>query len=430
MHSHLKPIKKMPIIIISVLLSLLLALGAVIIIVEHLRNKTDTAADIFSSSTPQFTSSDNSDSDYSTQDTETSTEITSSKAPVESVYIPPASKIETVSKPKQTASNTASLKQQIDSVKQTEENTVQVKTTVKSDHLKKKKVRLAVKHLPQNPELPTGCEITALTTVLNYYGFNVDKLTMATKYLEKADAPANFWKVFLGDPTKKTGFGCYAAPITNAANKYLKDIKANYVAKNVSGTSFEKLLSYVENGTPVVIWGTMEMKKPYSTYKWTVDGETVQWIAPEHCLVLIGYDIENGTAIVSDPQKGIGSYKLDTVKARFLALHSQCVILEKTKNDDLESASSNTDSSSSINSGSSEEESSSLDGNSSDESNSSADTSSPDENSSSNDSSSEESSSSSDNNSSEGDGSSENNSSSANSNSSEENNSSENGSTN
>lgn len=31
----------------------------------------------------------------------------------------------------------------------------------------------------QNPELPTGCEITALTMVLNYYGYPADKIVMA-----------------------------------------------------------------------------------------------------------------------------------------------------------------------------------------------------------------------------------------------------------
>ena len=35
----------------------------------------------------------------------------------------------------------------------------------------------------QMPELPTGCEITALTMVLNYYGMEADKVEMATKYL-------------------------------------------------------------------------------------------------------------------------------------------------------------------------------------------------------------------------------------------------------
>lgn len=35
----------------------------------------------------------------------------------------------------------------------------------------------------QMPELPTGCEITAMTMVLNYYGYSVDKVQMATQYL-------------------------------------------------------------------------------------------------------------------------------------------------------------------------------------------------------------------------------------------------------
>ena len=32
----------------------------------------------------------------------------------------------------------------------------------------------------QEPELPTGCEVTALTMAMNYSGCNVDKYTMAT----------------------------------------------------------------------------------------------------------------------------------------------------------------------------------------------------------------------------------------------------------
>ena len=35
----------------------------------------------------------------------------------------------------------------------------------------------------QMPELPIGCETTALTMVLNYYGMEADKIEMATKYL-------------------------------------------------------------------------------------------------------------------------------------------------------------------------------------------------------------------------------------------------------
>ncbi len=35
----------------------------------------------------------------------------------------------------------------------------------------------------QNPELPTGCEATSLTMVLNYWGYTVSKVTIAGQYL-------------------------------------------------------------------------------------------------------------------------------------------------------------------------------------------------------------------------------------------------------
>lgn len=40
----------------------------------------------------------------------------------------------------------------------------------------------------QMPELPTGCEITALTMVLDHYGYPVDKTVMASEYLPTASA--------------------------------------------------------------------------------------------------------------------------------------------------------------------------------------------------------------------------------------------------
>lgn len=46
-------------------------------------------------------------------------------------------------------------------------------------------------------------------------------------------------------------------------------------------------------------------------------------------MVLIGYDIDRNVAIMSDPQRGIVEYNLETVKSRYIAMHSQCVILKK-----------------------------------------------------------------------------------------------------
>lgn len=232
--------------------------------------------------------------------------------------------------------NTSEIESTTVNVEQTESNTITVTpTSIDSSLLTNRQVKLNVNCVLQKPELPTGCEITSLTTVLNYLGYDVSKTTMSDEYLEKGVVgSADFWKVFLGDP-RSNGFGCYAQPIVDAANKYMTTQDNKYIAINYSGTQFEELLKEVESGNPVIIWSTMYTGKtgtlctPYTTYKWVIDGKTIEWIAPEHCMVLIGYDIDRNIAILSDPQRGIVEYNLETVKDRYIALHSQCVILQE-----------------------------------------------------------------------------------------------------
>ena len=86
----------------------------------------------------------------------------------------------------------------------------------------------------QNPELPTGCEITSMTMVLNYYGMEVDKMTMAIEYLPKTEAEFYFDKegnlygadmeqYFLGNPAEEEGYICGAGAIQRAADRYLRE---------------------------------------------------------------------------------------------------------------------------------------------------------------------------------------------------------------
>ena len=46
---------------------------------------------------------------------------------------------------------------------------------VDTSSLVNKAVKLDVEYISQYPELPTGCEITSLATVLNYYGYEISK---------------------------------------------------------------------------------------------------------------------------------------------------------------------------------------------------------------------------------------------------------------
>jgi hypothetical protein len=48
-------------------------------------------------------------------------------------------------------------------------------------------VYIEMENILQNPELPTGCEIVALTSLLRFYGFDADKIDMAKNYLPISD---------------------------------------------------------------------------------------------------------------------------------------------------------------------------------------------------------------------------------------------------
>ena len=95
--------------------------------------------------------------------------------------------------------------------------------------------RLDVECVLQNPELPTGCEITALTTVLNYLGYNVDKLTMADYYLDKGKmGEVSPYKAFVGNPRDEDSCGAFAPVLVNSATKYLKSQRYECIQYNGS----------------------------------------------------------------------------------------------------------------------------------------------------------------------------------------------------
>lgn len=199
-------------------------------------------------------------------------------------------------------------------------------------------VYIDMANILQNPELPVGCEITALTILLNYYGFNAEKTDMAKNYLPTSRGNPrtvdgklykdSFYDYFIGDPFSR-GYGCFSPAIEKAANSYISSHGGGYTVKNISGCHPDTLYEYLIAGTPVLCWATDGMIEPeyYETWYDNATGEQLDWYLNEHCFVLAGFNIANSTVTLNDPMKGIIDYNIDKFEVRFKQMHSQALVL-------------------------------------------------------------------------------------------------------
>lgn len=182
----------------------------------------------------------------------------------------------------------------------------------------------------QGPELPTGCEVTSLTMLLNYLGFDAEKTDLSDNYLEKDyEATKSIDEAFLGDPRWDGGYGCNAPVIVKTAEKYLKYQKSSLKVENITGTEFEDLYKYIADDTPVIVWASinlMEVDK-YFCYK-AENGEDVYWYNNEHCMVLCGFDKERNLVTAADPLSGLMLYDADRFKYIYEELDKQAIIIK------------------------------------------------------------------------------------------------------
>ena len=190
----------------------------------------------------------------------------------------------------------------------------------------------------QMPELPTGCEITAMTMVLNYYGYQVNKVTMALDYMPKVQAEfyrsedgrlmgPDLENFFVGDPTEETGYICGTGAIVTAANAYLTDVGSDMTAVAMKNAQPEELYDLIDQGTPVVIWCTINMEDRAETDSWyREDGTYMEWSTNDHGAVLIGYDED--TVTVADPIYSRITVSRDQFEKIFAERGGQCVILQ------------------------------------------------------------------------------------------------------
>jgi uncharacterized protein YvpB len=191
-----------------------------------------------------------------------------------------------------------------------------------------KQAELTLDLIYQNPELPAGCESVALTMLLNYYGFDLDKTTIADDYLIYS-SDGSFVEGYSGNPYTSTGGGIYSPGMTDTANNFLIANDSDLRAVNISGTGFDNLLSFVANGTPVLVWTTIGFSTPNPAGTvYTYDGIDYQWVSQEHCVVLSGYDLNSNEITVYDPIYGITTCDKDKFAEIYNGMWRMSMILE------------------------------------------------------------------------------------------------------
>ena len=163
-----------------------------------------------------------------------------------------------------------------------------------------------VPYYSQRTLLPTGCELVSAKMILEYYTGEEIPIREITdrvncQYPQTIDgkpcAPHPS-QAFIGDPWDPVSYGCFAGVVCDMMNELLPD---GYTAKETSGTPVAELAeTYIPQGQPVLLWATIAMIDSYPHGGWYILGddgkptdEWYDWLASEHCMVLIGYDAEN-----------------------------------------------------------------------------------------------------------------------------------------
>lgn len=166
----------------------------------------------------------------------------------------------------------------------------------------------------QMPELPTGCEATALGTLLRMNGVSVTKFDVADA-MPKSNG-GDFVYAFWGNPYSATdGWACMAPCSVITANKFLKD--TNKVAVEYTGTNLTDLKF------PSAVWVTMYLNDPLPS---NYESNGYRLFRNPHCVVV--ERIELDSVYVIDPLVGEVAYPFERFNNIYKELGCQAVCIE------------------------------------------------------------------------------------------------------
>ncbi len=137
-------------------------------------------------------------------------------------------------------------------------------------------------------------------------------------------------EAFVGSPYSGA-YGVFSEAVVKTMQEFIDQSGRDILAENISGASEEEILEYLNQGIPVCIWITMDLKKIsykngwYLKYGNTYTNEYFEWPGGEHCVLLTGY--EKDIVTVHDPLKGKINYTRSIFFERYKDMGSQAVIL-------------------------------------------------------------------------------------------------------
>ncbi len=181
----------------------------------------------------------------------------------------------------------------------------------------------------QEPELPTGCEVTALAQTLNFYGFDIDKVELCDVFMPiDHDGYYTMNEAYLGDPHATNGFGCNAPVIAETADYYFTYIGSDWYATDLSGISLEEVFYQVEQGRPVIVWTTIDQIESHAEFQFQLGcGEDFYFNPFQHCVTIYGYDYSKSIVHIADPLAGNVEYDMERFGRIYEVMEKQAVIL-------------------------------------------------------------------------------------------------------
>lgn len=190
---------------------------------------------------------------------------------------------------------------------------------------------IELEHISQFPELPSGDEITSLSMVLKYLGYNVDKCELSDLYLDKGPVGyTDFNKANVGNPKDAyNSYGCLPPVIINSATKFISTNGGNFKAYDYSKKNLDELYYEVSQNNPIIVWACEDFDiTPSISRIWIVDGETLYLKSNMACMVLIGYDYENKTVTLANPAGNVFEIDMELFELRYQEMGAYAVVIK------------------------------------------------------------------------------------------------------